>query len=52
MSFHLPEKYLNRISDIDIDKDVIGKGYKFILLDVDNTILTRDKSEVPNDVRE
>lgn len=50
MSFRLPEKYLYRISDIDLAKDIIDKGYKNILLDVDNTILTRDTSTVPTDV--
>lgn len=51
MSFRLPDKYLNRITDIDIQKDIIDKGFKFILLDVDNTILTRDESIVPQDVK-
>lgn len=51
MSFRFPDKYLNRITDIDIQKDIINQGYKYILLDVDNTILTRDQSIVPSDVR-
>ena len=51
MSFRFPDKYLNRITDIDIQKDIIDKGFKFILLDVDNTILTRDQSIVPKDVK-
>lgn len=51
MSFTLPDRYLKRISDIDIQKDLINAGYKFVLLDVDNTILTRDESVVPDDVQ-
>ena len=47
----MPDKYLYRITDIDIQKDIIDKGFKFILLDVDNTILTRDQSVVPKDVK-
>lgn len=50
MSFTKPDRYLNRITDIDIKKDLLAKGYKNILLDVDNTILTRDRSIVPIDV--
>lgn len=51
MSFRHPDKYLKRITDIDIQKDVIDKGFKNLLLDVDNTILTRDESIVPIDVK-
>lgn len=51
MSFRYPDKYLKRITDIDIQKDVIDKGFKNLLLDVDNTILTRDESIVPSDVK-
>ncbi|MDO5426628.1 MAG: hypothetical protein Q4F54_02425 [Coriobacteriia bacterium] len=51
MSFTLPDRYLKRISDIDIQKDLLNAGYKFVLLDVDNTILTRDESVVPDDVK-
>ena len=50
MSFTRPDRYLRRISDIDIKKDLLKAGYKNVLLDVDNTILTRDKSIVPIDV--
>lgn len=50
MSFTKPDRYLRRISDIDIKKDLLKAGYKNVLLDVDNTILTRDKSIVPIDV--
>lgn len=50
MSFTKPDRFLKRISDIDIQKDLLDAGFKFVLLDVDNTILTRDKSIVPEDV--
>ena len=50
MSFTKPDRFLNRVSDIDIKKDLLNKGYKYVLLDVDNTILTRDRSIVPIDV--
>lgn len=51
MKFTRPDKYLHRITDVSIDKDLLKLGYKFVLLDVDNTILTRDESIVPNDVK-
>lgn len=51
MSFTKPDRYLTRISEVDIQKDLLDKGYVNVLLDVDNTILTRDKSVVPADVK-
>jgi len=50
MDFFEPNRYFSRISAIDIPRDIIGRGYTHILLDVDNTILTRDKHEIPHDV--
>lgn len=50
MSFTKPDRFLSRISDIDIQFDLVKKGIKYVLLDVDNTILTRDESIVPKDV--
>lgn len=52
MKFFQPDRYFSRISKIDIDKDILQKGYKYLLLDVDNTILTRDWSIVPKDVKQ
>lgn len=51
MSLYLPEKYFARLSDVDLKKDITSQGYENILLDVDNTILTRDTSTVPIDVK-
>ena len=50
MGFLDPDRYFARISRIDIERDLLGEGYRFVLLDVDNTILTRDTHEVPRDV--
>lgn len=52
VAYWLPDKYLKRISCIDIQKDLIDKGIKYIILDVDNTILTRDTSTVPEDIEQ
>lgn len=45
-----PDRYFARISRIDIDRDLLAQGCRNVLLDVDNTILTRDTHEVPRDV--
>lgn len=50
MPFLEPDRYFARLSRIDIDGDLLAVGYRFVLLDVDNTILTRDTHEVPRDV--
>ncbi len=50
MPFLEPDRYFSRISRIDIERDLLDLGYRNVLLDVDNTILTRDTHEVPRDV--
>ncbi len=50
MAFLEPDRYFARISRIDIDRDLLALGFRNVLLDVDNTILTRDTHEVPRDV--
>lgn len=50
MSFLKPDRYFSRISRIDIERDLLGCGFTSVLMDVDNTILTRDTHEVPRDV--
>ena len=50
MSFLQPDRYFSRITKIDIEKDLLGHGFDHVLMDVDNTILTRDTHEVPRDV--
>ena len=50
MPFLKPDRYFSRISRIDIERDLVDRGFKSVLMDVDNTILTRDTHEVPRDV--
>ncbi|MGI6104893.1 MAG: YqeG family HAD IIIA-type phosphatase [Raoultibacter sp.] len=50
MAFLEPDRYFSRISKIDIAKDIIAHGYENVLLDIDNTILTRDTHEIPRDI--
>lgn len=49
MPFLEPDRYFARLSRIDIERDLLAKGFRNVLLDVDNTILTRDTHEVPRD---
>ncbi len=50
MPFFEPDRYFSRISHIDIQHDLINCGFKYGLLDIDNTLLSRDTHEVPRDV--
>jgi uncharacterized protein len=46
-----PERYFSRISRIDIKRDLVEQGYRFALLDIDNTVRSRATDDVPRDVR-
>ncbi len=50
MSLLKPERFFSRISRIDVQADIVNAGFTHVLLDIDNTILTRDTHEVPRDV--
>lgn len=50
MAFLEPDRYFSRISNINIKNDIIDDGFTHILLDIDNTIFTRDTHEVPRDI--
>ena len=50
MAFLEPDRYFSRLSHVDINRDIAALGFRHVLLDVDNTILTRDTHEVPRDV--
>lgn len=49
-SFFEPDRYFDRLSSVDIDKDVLECGFRFVMLDVDNTIRSRADGLVPWDV--
>ena len=44
-----PDRYFSRLSHVDIERDLLALGFRFVLLDIDNTILPRDTHEVPRD---
>ena len=50
MSLFQPEKYVSRITHIDIQEDLLNKGFTTVLLDMDNTIKARYTHTVPDDV--
>ncbi len=45
-----PDRYLTRVTQVDPRADLLDAGYTHVLLDVDNTILPRDNSGVPEDI--
>lgn len=50
MAFMRPERLFSRITRVDIERDLLRAGRTHVLLDVDNTILSRETGEVPRDV--
>lgn len=51
MPFLTPDRYLTRVTAIDPVADLANKGIRFVLLDLDNTLLPRDTHQVPDDIR-
>lgn len=49
MTFLEPDRYFSRLSHVDIQRDLIDRGFTSVLLDVDNTILSRATHDVPRD---
>ncbi|WP_165173542.1 YqeG family HAD IIIA-type phosphatase [Adlercreutzia sp. ZJ242] len=45
-----PDRYFSHVTHISVERDLLARGLTCVLLDVDNTILTRDTHEVPRDV--
>jgi HAD superfamily phosphatase (TIGR01668 family) len=46
-----PDRYFSRTSAIDPRRDIADAGFRCVLLDVDNTVRSRDGQVVPDDVR-
>ncbi len=51
MSFAKPDRFFTRITEIDPVADILEAGFTHVFLDLDNTLLTRDTHEVPDDIR-
>ena len=52
MPLLFPDRYFARLTCIDIQRDLIDQGYLAVLLDIDNTVRSRETDSVPDDVRE
>lgn len=52
MPFLAPDRLFKRVTSIDPVVDIVEAGFTHVLLDLDNTLLTRDTHEVPADVLE
>ena len=44
-----PDRLFARITAIDIERDLLGAGFKAVLLDIDNTLRSRATGEIPRD---
>ena len=50
MPLFQPDRYFSRITVIDIKHDLLDAGYSNVLLDIDNTIRSRETHDIPRDV--
>ena len=50
MSLFQPDRYFSRITAIDIKGDLLLAGYTNVLLDIDNTLRSRETGDIPRDV--
>lgn len=50
MALFRPDRYFSRISAIDVGRDLVNAGFRAVLLDVDNTVLSRIDNTAPADV--
>ena len=50
MALFQPDRYFARLTRVDIDRDLLDRGFENVLLDIDNTILSRETSAIPRDV--
>ena len=51
MALFQPDRYFSRTSAINVEADILGRGFTHVLLDIDNTVLSRADHQVPKDVR-
>ena len=50
MALLQPERYFSRVSNISVAHDIVDAGFTHVLLDMDNTILSRATHDIPRDV--
>ena len=47
MSLFEPDRYLSSLASIDIKHDLLGRGLTHVLLDIDNTVRSREDGQIP-----
>ncbi|MGN1361927.1 MAG: YqeG family HAD IIIA-type phosphatase [Eggerthellaceae bacterium] len=52
MPLLFPDRYFARLTCINVQRDLLDQGYSAVLLDIDNTVRSRETDSVPADVRE
>ena len=50
MAFGQPDRYFARVSQISVAKDLLGAGLDHVLIDMDNTLVSRQTHDIPRDV--
>ena len=51
MALLRPDRFFSGITSIDVKADLLDCGLTCALLDMDNTIVSRETHDVPQDVR-
>lgn len=51
MSLFQPDRFFARVTSIDPGRDLLDAGLGNVLLDIDNTVRSRDGGQVPRDVQ-
>lgn len=51
MSLFAPDGYFSSIASVNIERDLLNAGLTSVLLDIDNTIRSRESGAIPKDVR-
>ena len=52
MPLLVPDRYFARLTCINVQRDLLDQGYSAVLLDIDNTVRSRETDSVPADVRD
>lgn len=50
MGFFDPDRYFSSAAQIDVQRDLIQRGLTSVLLDIDNTVVSRATHDVPHEV--
>lgn len=52
MPFLRPNRYFAGLASINIERDLVQQGYTAVLLDLDNTVRSRETDAVPDQVKD